>query len=128
MIDVKIEGQKLVLSENVIKMINSDIGERVSIGYAELDGVLTPVLSADSTGNLLNKNLTVRFGGHPMQMLAKYGTEFQAKEVNNLVYLIGQNPVLITFTDAKQAAKYTIDKNIILDNHFTITNFSNYEF
>lgn len=81
---VKIEDNKLILTQDVINLLNAFPGERISINYYSISPEETfPVIAkseffTDSTGGCkLTKSNTVSFKGNQRQTLMEYGVFFK---------------------------------------------------
>lgn len=81
---VTVENNKLVLSKDAIKALNSVAGDRIAINYWTVDNATTfPLIGRaasflDSTsGNRLTKSNTVSFRGVQRDILLEYGSFFQ---------------------------------------------------
>lgn len=126
--DLKILDGKLELTENLVNLLGAKTGDRIAIGYAQKDGKLIPSISIGDSGNKLTGKRTVIFKGKQCAILSQYGTEFEANQVDNIIYLTGNNPDFKVFTTIEKAAEYTLSKEIILDTNYTINKINNYEF
>lgn len=124
-IDVIMKDNYLILSDNLITLLEAKAGDRISIGYIESNGNLVPIINS-GTGNKLNSNNTVSFRGHQKVVLNQFGTNFWAKKKDEVIYLIGDG--LPIFTDVKKASQNFITKEIIEDTNYQITKITNYEF
>ncbi len=125
-IDVIIQDNKLLLSEQLIEMLSAKPGDRINIGYSNRDGKLVPIICIDNEGNRLNKNWSVSFRGKQKDFLGQFGSCFWATNNNGSIELEG-NGVPI-YTDVKKAVEAYITKEIILDTNYNITKINNYEF
>ena len=125
-IDVIIRDNQLILSDQLIALLNAKAGDRITIGYAEKDGNMIPIICIDDSGNRLNKNNTISFRGKQREFLGQFGSNFWAEEKDGQIELEGDG--LPIFSDVKKAAEAYITKEIILDTNFNITKLTNYEF
>ena len=96
---IKIEDNRLCLSENSVKLLQVNVGDRLSINYLQLNNEQTiPVIGKSevfldyNAGNKLTKNYTVSFKGLQKTILSKYGTLFMLQEYKaNMYKLISIN-------------------------------------
>lgn len=126
-ISLILQDSKMVLDPTLIELLKVSAGDKISIGYTEVDGKLTPIISkSEDSGNKLTKSNTVSFRGNQRNVLAAFGTNFWAEEKDGLVYLTGDG--IPVFTDVKKAAEAIVTKEIILDVNYDINKLNNYEF
>lgn len=83
---IKLEENKLVLTQKLVDLLELNIGDRVSVRFKEINGVYHPCIACSSifgdpeSGNKLTKSLTVSYRGKQREELAIYGNEFTFEE------------------------------------------------
>lgn len=125
-IDVIIRDTQLILSDQLIELLQAQAGDKIEIGYIELNDKLTPIIEKSSTGHKLNKNNTISFRGKQREVLGQLGTNFWATEQDGMIILEGDS--LPVFTTVKKAVETYLTKDIIEDTNYSITKLTNYEF
>lgn len=125
-IDIIIRDTQLCFSDRLIEMLKAKPGDKISIGYIEQDGKLTPIVTIDDSGHKLNKNNTVSFRGKQREVLGQLGTNFWVTENNGVITLEGDG--LPVFTSVKKAVETYLTKDIIEDTNYSINKLTNYEF
>lgn len=125
-IDLSLRETNYILSDHVIDMLKAKPGDRIVIGYIDLNGNLTPVISIGEAGNKLAGTNNVSFRGKQREILAQFGTNFWASENDGMIVLEGDG--IPVYTEVKKAAQAYISKEIILDINYNITKLENYEF
>lgn len=117
--DLELKNNKLILSDNLIKLLNADVKDRINIEYYDIEGQLHPFISKNEGGKVLNKNNTVSFRGKQFAFLATFGTEFKAEETKHGILLRGQNPEYKTYTSVNKVLEdMTIEQ--IKDTNYII--------
>lgn len=86
---VKIENNKLDLSEDAIRMLSANCGDRIAVNYFQQNNeLIIPVIAKAEVfgdpyvGNKLTKSNTVSFKGEQRVMLLKFGSIFKVEEHN----------------------------------------------
>ena len=111
---VKIEDNKLILTQDVINLLNAFPGERISINYYSISPEETfPVIAkseffTDSTGGCkLTKSNTVSFKGNQRQTLMEYGVFFKLEPFKKWFKMI---PINFSENENLQLKKMTLNK------------------
>lgn len=125
-IDVIMKENTLVFSDQLITTLNAKIGDRISIGYIEKDGNLTPVVGLGENGNKLSGSNTICFRGRQREVLAQFGSHFWLDTNNGIHYLKGDG--IPVFTSVKKAVNTYLTKEIIEDTNYNITKLTSNEF
>lgn len=76
---ITVGNNKLILSEEAIKLLNISPGDRIIVNYFTVDPEETfPIIckSTDDLGNKLTKSKTVSFRGEQRDILLWYGSVF----------------------------------------------------
>jgi len=116
----------LVLSDQLIDLLEAKAGDKLSIGYIEYNDTLTPIITKDDAGHKLNKNNTISFRGKQRNLLTQFGTNFWAEKVDGNIILKGDGvPVYVT---VNKAVHSYLTKEIIEDRNYEINKLTNYEF
>lgn len=114
---IYLEDNKLVLSQELVNILDAVPGDRLIITFKEKDEKYFPVISkseivADSnSGNKLTKSLTLSYRGKQQEELLIYGNKFRYEELtpgSKICKLIGDKEI-------------TPDNNVIKDNKDIIT-------
>lgn len=117
--DLILNENKLILSDNLIKLLNAKEKDRLDIGYVEIDGKLFPSIYKSDGGKILNKKNTISFRGKQYATLSPYGTKFNAEINNGNIILIGENPEYTTYTSVNRVLK-DITVEVVEDTNYTI--------
>ena len=123
---LKIENNKLILSSELLMLLQANPGDRISIEYTTRDGKLIPVIFKSDKGNILTKSQTVAFSGKQKKSLLQFGIEFTVNINNDIIELVGDKQSVV-YTAVKKDIEETLDKSIILDTNYDIQKFSVYE-
>lgn len=121
--DLILDKNKLILSDNLINLLNVKEKDKLDIGYVEIDGKLFPSIYKSDGGKVLNKKNTISFRGKQYATLSPYGTNFTAELNNGNIILIGKNPEYITYTSVNKVLA-DLTKEVIEDRNYII-NFNN---
>ncbi|MDO4465535.1 MAG: hypothetical protein Q4C49_00795 [Bacillota bacterium] len=120
---------KLILDENkatldaeLIAAINATAGDRVEIQCIDMNGTLIPSIFVSEGGNKLTKSNTIVCKGEKRNLLAQFGSNFVAENINGLVVLHGDGNVVFTTTQ-KAVKERTIDLKQLLDTQFKLNAF-----
>ena len=72
-----LKDNKYELNSAAMKLLNVTYGDRLSIGYSQIDDFMYPIICrTGDAGNKLTKSKTVSFRGTANEVLSKYGTKF----------------------------------------------------
>lgn len=122
---IKLEANKLVLSQEVVDMLDVCPDCRIDIKYKKRDKQSVPVIGTDAAfgtkaGNKLTKTNTISFRGAANEKLAQYGTTFTLEPTDDkgIFYMIGDaNPM-----EPEDVPEETvnIDSELDIDNLETI--------
>lgn len=83
---IKLEENKLVISDNAITILQVKPGSRISINYIQSKQSAMPVIGRSevffdpNAGNMLTRSNTVSFKGMQQSMLAQFGSMFEIRE------------------------------------------------
>lgn len=117
-----LDENKVTLDEELINAINAKAGDRVEIQCIDLNGTLIPSIFVSEGGNKLTKSNTLVCKGEKRNLLAQFGTNFTAEDLNGLVVLHGDGNVV--FTTTKKAVKERlIDLKQLMDTQFNLNKF-----
>lgn len=119
MSDLILDKNKLILSDNLINLLNAKEKDRLDVGYVEIDGKLFPSIYKSDGGKVLNKKNTISFRGKQYATLSPYGTKFKAELNNGNIILIGENPEFNTYTSVKRVLE-DITIEVIEDTNYII--------
>lgn len=123
---ILLENNKLVIGQTILDVLQASAGDRLTIEYAEKDEQIIPVIIKSDGGNVLSKKGTISFRGKVNEILASYGTTFEAEVQDGVIYLKGNNPQYTVYTSPKKAVEH-VDKKVLEDTTFDI-NIDTYEF
>lgn len=99
---IKLEDNKIVLTQKLLNIIKAEPGDRISVQYKEFNGVYNPIIAKSEVfadpeaGNKLTKSMTVSYRGKQRDELAIYGEEFTFEETfegSEICKLIGSNEI-----------------------------------
>lgn len=85
---IRLEDNKLVLTEKLVNLLNAEPGDRIMVGFVEKDGRYFPriaksqVFADAEAGNKLTKSLTISYRGKQREELLIYGEEFTFEETS----------------------------------------------
>lgn len=92
---IKIDSNRLILSDEAIKMLEANYGDRISVNYIQDDNhnfypVIgkSSVFSDSNDGNKLTKSKTISFKGIKKNMLSRYGILFLMIEYAPKIFLL----------------------------------------
>lgn len=119
MSDLILDKNKLILSGNLINLLQAKEKDKLDIGYIEIDGKLFPSIFKSEGGKILNKKNTISFRGKQYATLSPYGTKFNAKIDNGNIILIGEDPEYITYTSVNRVLR-DITVEVVEDTNYTI--------
>lgn len=125
-IDIIMTESTLILSDRLISLLKASPGDKITIGYIDKEGTLTPTIQIGEEGNKLTQSNTVSFRGKKHNTLTEFGSNFWASQEGEVIVLSGDG--LPIYTDVKKASETYITKEIIQDTTFNITKLENYEF
>ena len=125
---LKLDENKLILSPELVMLLQANPGDKISIEYSTKDGKLVPVILKSERGNVLTKSNTVSFKGKQRESLLQFGTIFKVNVTNDTLELIGDKPTVVYTVVSKEITEDPIDKSIILDTNYNIQKFDKYEF
>lgn len=123
---LKIENNKLILSPELVNLLQATPGDKIIIEYLTEDNKITPVILKSDRGNVLSNSNTISFRGKQKESLLQFGTEFQEVLKESNIYLLGNKGTII-YTPVKSIIKDSLDKSIILDTNYNIQKFETYE-
>ena len=91
--DIELTENKLILSDNAVKLLNAEYKTRISIRFILEDGNPVPVIGTvdmfgDNDGNQLTKHNTVSYRGEQNKYLRNYGTKFAIRQIGSYFRLI----------------------------------------
>lgn len=125
--DLILEEGKAILSENLIKLLNANPGDRIAIVYGKLDGNLKPVIKKDNSGNILSKSNSFIFKGKERNFLQQYGTNFTVYDDLGTFFLEGDQEFVV-YTDVDKAINENyLDLSIVTDTNYNIEKFKEYK-
>lgn len=123
--DIVLQENKAVISENLVKLLDAKPGDRVAIEYSNKDDILCPIVTLSDSGNKLSQSNTFIFKGQDRDFLAQFGTEFEAVLINQTIYLMGNQDFKI-YTDEKKAVENYLDISTCTDTNYNIDKFETY--
>ena len=124
---LKIENNKLILSPELVMLLQAAPGDKISIQYLIRDNKTIPFILKNDTGNKLTNSLTVAFKGKQKETLLQFGDTFEEKIIDDSIELVGNKGTVIYAPVQKEITEEPIDKAIILDTNYNIQKFSLYE-
>ena len=126
---LKIENNKLVLSPELLLLLDAKPGDKISIEYSVTDNKLIPVILKGERGNVLTKSNTIAFKGKQKETLLQFGDVFTVdlSVIKDSIALIGNKGNVVYTAVPKTILEDPIDKNIILDTNYDIKKFETYE-
>lgn len=124
---LKIDSNKLVLSPELVMLLQASPGDKISIEYSVKDNILVPVILKSDRGNLLTKSNTVAFKGKQRETLLQFGTEFNVNINNDVIELIGDKGTIVYTAVSAAINEEPLDKSIITDTNYDIQKFETYE-
>lgn len=124
---LKIDENKLVLSKELVMLLQANPGDKIAIEYSVNGNTLIPVILKSDRGNVLNKSNTVSFKGKQRESLLQFGTEFQVEVKDNVLTLIGDKGTVVYTAVPETTFEEPLDKSIILDTNYNIQKFEKYE-
>ena len=125
--DLILEDSKAILSENLIKLLEVNPGDRIAIVYGKLDGNMKPVIKKDDSGNILSKSNSFIFKGQERDFLQQYGTNFTVYDDLGTFFLEGDQEFVV-YTDVQKAINENyLDLSIVTDTNYNITKFKEYK-
>jgi len=90
---LKVDSNKLILSDSLLDLIDADAGDRVAINYYTVDNTETfplvgrsEMFAGKESGNKLTKSNTISFKGNQRDVLLEYGDSFTAEPFKEGVY------------------------------------------
>ena len=126
-IDIIMTETTLILSDRLISLLKASPGDKITIGYIDLNGTLTPTIQIGEEGNKLTQSNTVSFKGKKHNALTEFGSNFWATaQPDGIITLEGDG--LPIYTEVQKAVETYITKEIIQDTNFNITKLTTYEF
>lgn len=124
---LKIDENKLILSKELVMLLQANPGDKIAIEYSVNGNTLIPVILKSDRGNVLNKSNTVSFKGKQRESLLQFGTEFQVEIKDNVLTLIGDKGTVVYTAVPETTFEEPLDKSIILDTNYNIQKFEKYE-
>jgi len=125
--DLTLDEGKAILSENLIKLLNANPGDRIAIVYGKLDGNLKPVIKKSDSGNILSKSNSFIFKGKDKDFLQQYGSNFTVYDDLGTFFLEGDQEFTV-YTDIQKAVSENyLDLSIVTDTNYNITKFEEYK-
>ena len=124
---LKIDSNKLVLSPELVTLLQASPGDKISIEYSVKDNILIPVILKSDRGNLLTKSNTVAFKGKQRETLLQFGTEFNVNVNNDVIELVGDKGTIVYTAVSAAINEEPLDKSIITDTNYDIQKFETYE-
>lgn len=124
---ITLDNNKLILSSEVVSMLNATPGDKITIEYLPYEESWIPIILKADRGNILTNSNTVSFKGSQYTYLHKYGDSFNVINNNGIFELHG-NGSSIEDNIKEEKEIFTIDKSIILDTNYKINKFKTYEF
>lgn len=124
---LKLLENKLLLSSELVMLLQANPGDKIAIEYSVNGNTLIPVILKSDRGNVLNKSNTVSFKGKQRESLLQFGTEFQVEVKDNVVTLIGDKGTVVYTAVPETTFEEPLDKSIILDTNYNIQKFEKYE-
>lgn len=124
---LKIDENKLILSKELVILLQANPGDKIAIEYSVNGNTLIPVILKSDRGNVLNKSNTVSFKGKQRESLLQFGTEFQVEVKDNVLTLIGDKGTVVYTAVPETTFEEPLDKSIILDTNYNIQKFEKYE-
>lgn len=137
---IKLEDNKLVLTQKLLDILGAEYGDRISVQYKEFNGIYNPIIAKSEvfadpeSGNKLTKSKTISYRGKQREELAIYGTEFtfeETSEGSGVCKLIGEKEIkaddkvfksntdFIKSSNVEDLSKTKIKENI--NKNFTYT-------
>lgn len=95
---VMIDGNTLVITEEVMSLFKADIGYKVYIFFTDGKPYIQINNPESGFGNLIRKNLAVSFRGENNTKLSEFGTHFKVENYNessNSAVLVADGTVLL---------------------------------
>lgn len=123
--DLVLQENKAVLSENLVTLLGANPGDRVTIEYSNKDNKLCPVVTLSDSGNKLSKANSFIFKGKDKEFLQQFGTEFDAIKENDTIFLMSNQDFRV-YTDVETAVDNYLDISICTDTNYNIDKFSTY--
>lgn len=124
---MKLETNRLVFDKEELKTLNVNPGDRVSIEYIEIDGVLSPVIMQTEYGHKITKTLSIQLRNNSNAMLAFHGDEFTLQSHDEGVFKLIGNKNTKIHTNLNSVFK-VLPIEIITDTNYNLKTFDNYEF
>lgn len=124
---LKINNNKLVLSPELVMLLQASPGDKISIEYSVKDNTLIPVILKSDRGNLLTKSNTIAFKGKQRETLLQFGTEFNVNINNDVIELVGDKGTIVYTAVSAAINEEPLDKSIITDTNYNIQKFETYE-
>lgn len=124
---LKIDNNKLILSPELVMLLQASPGDKISIEYSIKDDILVPVILKNDRGNILTKSNTIAFKGKQKETLLQFGTEFNINVTGEVIELIGNKGTVIYTAVSKAINEKPLDKSIITDTNYNIQKFETYE-
>lgn len=111
----ELESNKLVLTDDIINMMNLKTGDKVEIRYEFSDGVTYPVIASSEafgvqSGTRLTKDGTIALRGKRNEELARFGTVF-----NVVPYPDHEDLFLLQGDRAKDIQEIELDSDLPID-------------
>ena len=124
---MKLETNRLVFDKAELTTLNVKPGDRVSIEYIEIDGVLSPVIMQTEYGHKITKTLSIQLRNNANTMLAFHGDEFTLQSHDEGVFKLIGNKNTKIHTNLNSVFK-VLPIEIITDTNYNLKTFDNYEF
>lgn len=117
-----LEEMKATLDDELVAALNAKVGDRVEIQCIDMNGTLIPSIFVSEGGNKLTKSNTICCKGEKRNLLAQFGSNFVAENINGLVVLHGDGHVVFTTTQ-KAVKERVIDLKRLLDTQYELNKF-----
>lgn len=125
MIDLELQDNRAILSDNLVSLLNAQPGDRIQIVYGTSGGQLLPSICVSSGGNKLTKSNSFACKGKEHDFLAQYGTKFEAVDDLGVIFLKGDQEFKV-FTEKEKAVEHFLDMSILTDTNYNIQKFNSY--
>lgn len=124
--DLVLTDNTATLSLELVHLLQVQPGDRVDIGYAEYEKMMTPVIYKSDAGNKLSEGYSFICRGKDNDFLSQYGRKFKVINDFGTLFLKGDQEFKV-FTDVKTAITSFLDKQIIEDTNYNITKLEKFE-
>lgn len=125
--DLQLQEGKAILSENLIKLLNANPGDRIAIEYGKLDGNLKPIIRKSDSGNILSKSNSFIFKGQDKDFFEQFGNNFSVYDDLGTLFLEGDREFKVYTSTEKAISENYLDINILTDTNYNITKFTEYK-